>query len=560
MDMLVVAEKSSVARAIRLAVKPQPKVLALRGHFMELNFPREYNYWRSVNPKELFKAPVDWTVKDGRVYSALTRAIRNCGMIVIATDNDSEGELIGYEVLLSAEKVLGKTPPYRRMRFNAATPQELGRAWTSLESSLRWSWVWKALFRHRFDLATGAAYTRLLTLSRKIKQNSELVSFGSCQTPTLWFVYQRELEIRSFKPEKYWVVSAVLDAKGVKVKASTGSIKDAEEAKRLYFAAEKAGYADVSEYQLEDDVARKPLPTDTDAMLQELSRIFGLSGAKAMQIAEALYADGYISYPRTETNLWVGVNHKQILDMLSKTPLGTLINVAEYGPRSGKHNDEAHPPIHPTAYYGGMDLKGKVWMYLARRYLANVVGRDAKLKKWMLHVALNGVPMEAANRYFVDKGFYEIFPYFEPKDMLQIPQLRVGDKLPVLKVELEEKETKPPPRITEAELLGLLKRHSIGTDATRAEYPHLIVRRGYAWKKGKAFHLSPIGERLIATLMNVEKRLVTPETRRYVEGLMDKVEHGEKPLEAALEESLSLYEKFYEALEQTLKKANSKAN
>lgn len=105
--MLVVAEKPSVAMTIRSAVRPAPYVVALRGHFMELDFPREYNYWRSVDPKELFRAPITWVVRDRRAYSELLKALKDSGTVVIATDNDSEGELIGYEVLLAAKRVLG---------------------------------------------------------------------------------------------------------------------------------------------------------------------------------------------------------------------------------------------------------------------------------------------------------------------------------------------------------------------------------------------------------------------------------------------------------------------
>lgn len=122
-----------------------------------------------------------------------------------------------------------------------------------------------------------------------------------------------------------------------------------------------------------------------------------------------------------------------------------------------------------------------------------------------------------------------------------------------MKVDLEERETKPPPRLTEAELLRLLEKHGIGTDATRAEYPQIIVERGYAWMKGKAFYLSEVGERLVRLLESVEKRLVTPDTRRYVEELMGKVEKGEVKMEQALEESLSVYERLYEAVERRLK-------
>jgi len=544
MATLVVAEKPSVARTIRYAVRP-PRVLALRGHFLELDFPSEYSKWRSVDPDRLFNAPVIWVARDRRTYSELAKAVKGAGEVVVATDNDAEGELIGYEVLLVARRVLGREPPLKRMRFNAATPAELHRAWASLEPGLNWRWVWKALFRHRFDLATGAAYTRLLTLSRKLDGEGKLVSWGSCQAPTLWFVYKREMEIRSFKPEKYWVVSAVVNAKGVAVRVQTEPIKDGAEARRLYAQATRAKETRVKAFKLEDDVVNKPLPTDTDAMLQELSRIYGLSGSKAMAVAEDLYAEGFISYPRTETNAWVGVDHRQVLGMLSKTPLASLVNLSDYSPRSGKRNDGAHPPIHPVAPYTGSDLKAKVWEYVARRYLANVVGRDAKLKKWSLGVELNGVPMAAANRYFVDRGFYAIFPYFEPKDTLQIPQLRIGEALPILKVEFEEKQTKPPPRLTEAELLKLLKKHGIGTDATRADYPGIIVERGYALKKGKAFYLTDLGEKLMRLLEDADSRLATPQTRRYMEELMMEIEQGKRSVDDALKESLSIYQDLY---------------
>ncbi|MEM0254045.1 MAG: DNA topoisomerase [Candidatus Bathyarchaeia archaeon] len=553
--MLIVTEKGSVARALRstcIRAIQKAKIVPLRGHILELDFPEEYNIWRRVNPKELFRAPVTWVVRDRQTYMELKAAAGNADVIVIATDNDAEGELIGYEVLLVVKETLKKDPPYYRMRFNAATPAELVKAWSNLEHSLRWSWVWKALLRHRFDLVTGAAFTRLLTLSGSIGDGS-VISWGSCQSPTLWFVYKREMEIRNFNPEKYWVLSAWLNIQGVKVKVSTGPIRDLAEARKAYSLAVTAKEAMVLSFKLKDTRVNKPLPTDTDVMLQELAKLFGLSGARSMAIAEELYAEGFISYPRTETDMWVGVDHHQVLNMLRSTPLSTLINVADFSPKSGVHNDEAHPPIHPTGYYGGKDIKGKIWEFLARRYLANVVGRDALLKVWNLNVSLNGVQMGSSGRYLVDEGFYNIFPYFKPKDTLYIPQLQSGQRLQVLTVKLEERETKPPPRLTEAELLELLKKHGIGTDATRADYPHIIIDRGYAWKKRRTFHLSELGERLIKLLESADNRLVTPETRHYIEELMIKVEKGELQLEQALHESLSVYEKLYEAVANRLK-------
>ncbi|MEM1550826.1 MAG: DNA topoisomerase, partial [Candidatus Bathyarchaeia archaeon] len=314
--MLVVAEKPSVARNIRLAIKPSPSVIALRGHILELDFPEEYSRWRSTNPRELFHAPTKWIIRDPETYKELTRAIRRARMLVLATDNDPEGELIAYETILVAKDVLGDMLKYCRMRFNATTLSELRRAWENLEPDLKWNWVWKALLRHKFDLVTGAAYTRLLTLSGKLGNGDNIVSWGSCQMPTLWFVYQREMEIRSFKPEKYYILSVILDAHGTRVKVSSEPIRDANRARGVYALAKMTKYALVTDFRLMDEVEPKPLPTDTDSMLQDLSKITGLSAAKIMALAESLYGDGYISYPRTETNMWLSVDHRSILAML----------------------------------------------------------------------------------------------------------------------------------------------------------------------------------------------------------------------------------------------------
>ncbi|MBS7604928.1 MAG: DNA topoisomerase [Candidatus Bathyarchaeia archaeon] len=558
--MLVITEKPSVAKNIRLAIKPPPPTLALRGHILELDFPEQYSRWRSVDPRELFNAPVKWTIRDQDTYKELVKAVKKAGILVLATDNDPEGELIAYESILVAKDSLGSMPKYCRMRFNTVTLSDLRHAWENLEPDLKWNWVWKALFRHKFDLITGAAYTRLLTLSKKLGNGDSIISWGSCQMPTLWFVYQREMEIRNFKPEKYYVLSVVLNVHGVKVKVSSEPIKDSNKSREAYALAKTAKYALVMDFQLIDEIEQKPLPTDTDSMLQDLSKITGLSAAKIMSLAESLYGDGYISYPRTETNMWLTTNHRSILSMLSSTPLGKYINMMNYSPRDGKKNDGAHPPIYPTAYYPWSDDKGKVWEYIARRYIANVVGKNAILKKWRLRVDINGLKLGAAGRYFVDEGFYQIFPYFKPKDTLWIPQLHIGEKLPIVEVKLEEKKTKPPPRLTESELLSLLEKHFIGTDATRADYPQIIVERGYAEKKRKSFYLSDLGEALVNLLKDVDERLVTPDTRRYVEQLMGEVELGRISEEDALKKALKIYENLFDKVSLKLKTMRDSVN
>lgn len=551
--MLVVTEKPSVARAIERVIKPEAEIVALSGHMLNLDFPEKYSNWWNTDPKDLFHVETKWVVADRRAHRALTGALKSAGdPMVLATDNDHEGELIAYEALLTAQNILGK-PRYMRMRFNTVSESELKDAWSRFEPDLNWGWVRKALFRQKFDLTVGAAYTRLLTISaRRAGRNVKLISYGSCQTPTLWFVYERDISIRNFKPETYYVVWALLDNKGVKVKVSAETMKDKTEAKDIYETAKKAGDAVVKEYALKVEVEQKPLPTDTDTMLQELTRILGLSGNKIMSAAEDLYANGYISYPRTETNMWVRVDHKDVLNALSRTPLSRFINYEDFSPINGKKNDGAHPPIHPIKPYLGKNVSGRIWEYIARRYLANTVGRNAVFERWKLSVDVNGVKMDAAGKHIVEEGFYEVFPYFRPKDLQRIPELKIGQTLPILEVGLSERKTKPPSHLTESELLRLMEKHGIGTDATRHIFPTLIVNRGYAVKKHGSFFLTSQGETLIKILRSVDEKLVTPETRRYVEQMMIEVESGRLNLEEALSQSIKIYEQLYEELSKRL--------
>ena len=551
--MLVVAEKGSVARSIKAAIRPPPRALALSGHFLGLNFSEEYRIWTKVNPNRLFQAPIRWVVNDKKRYWNLIKALKEEeATLVIATDNDPEGELIAYEVLNLAENILGDFS-YKRMRFNSTTYSELRQGWLNLEDELNWGWVWKALFRHKFDLITGAAYTRLLTLSaQKTRKDIKLVSWGSCQTPTLWFVFQRDMTIKNFKPEKYYVVEAILNVEGVRVKVTSNVIKEKHEASGLYEKANKAPFAVVEEFNLAEEVQLRPLPTDTDIMLQELTKLLPVSGVRIMRVAESLYADGYISYPRTQTNMWIKIDHKSILNMMVKTHLSNYVRTGAFRPRNGKKNDGAHPPIHPTKPHLAEGLKGKIWDYLARRYLANVVAEDAIFKRWSLRVDLNGAILNGTNRYLVQAGFYQVLPFFKPSKLQEIPEVVPGTKLQVEKIDLMEKETLPPPHLLESNLLRMMERYHIGTDATRQLYPTLIVKRGYAVRRGKYFEVSDFGEELINLLKNVDARLVTPETRAHVEEVMGEVERKEKTVDDALQESLKTYKQLYLKLQSEL--------
>lgn len=140
MRYVIVAEKPSVARRIREAIKADNVlVTSVRGHVLDSDFPEGYG-WRECRPGDLFKVrEFRDEVRDHRSLRELKKAFRGAGVLVIATDNDSEGELIGAEILKIWRRVNGNRP-YRRMRFNSTDYRELRRVWRNLEETLNWSW------------------------------------------------------------------------------------------------------------------------------------------------------------------------------------------------------------------------------------------------------------------------------------------------------------------------------------------------------------------------------------------------------------------------------------
>ncbi|RLF99407.1 MAG: DNA topoisomerase III, partial [Thaumarchaeota archaeon] len=256
---------------------------------------------------------------------------------------------------------------------------------------------------------------------------------------------------------------------------------------------------------------------------------------------------GFISYPRTETNKYrPGFNFNQPL-RAAVEGLGITLPSIEAKPRQGKRDDGAHTPIYPVMAYKGSGIHLRVWRYVAKRFLANAFYRDALKTERSAELDLAGIKMKAAGSKLLEPGFYEIYDYFRPSDN-PIPRLEKGEKVTVISLKLHEGRTRPPKRLTESDLLKLMEEHGIGTDATRASFPKLIMDRGYAVKRGKVFKPTDLGLKLIEVLETIDPKLVTPETRRRVEEFMNLIEAGRISYEEALEKAAEEYKKLFEKL------------
>jgi len=378
-----------------------------------------------------------------------------------------------------------------------------------------------------------------------------LVSWGPCQTPTLWFLVRRERERMEFKPKQFWTVKAVLDAgDGLLFEAESRRYWERREAEKMLEDARNCD-ALVKSYVEEESRVQRPLPTRTDEMLRDLTRITGAPASKLLDIAEKLYSEGHISYPRTDTNVYGrGFDFSKPLSEACKG-LGISVRGLPM-PRQGGRDDGAHTPIYPlTPPRSRKGLEWILWEYVARRFLANAFYGDAVRMEQKATITIGPLELSAKGSKTIQPGFYKIYHYFRPKEN-PIPRMRPGQSLRVVKIWIHSGMTSPPERLTEDELLRLMEEHGIGTDATRATYPKLIIDRGYAVKRGRKIIPTKLGMSLIEALETVDTSLTTPETRRRVEEYMEMIEKGEISYEEALDKSLKTYKQLYSKLEEKI--------
>jgi len=353
----------------------------------------------------------------------------------------------------------------------------------------------------------------------------------------------------NFKPKPFWILKATFQkSSGERFEAESDRLWSLEDARRAYRRAKSTPYGIVKRFEEKLVKILRPTPLRTDDMLRDLTKITGQSASRILQVAEDLYAEGFISYPRTETNRYrPGFNYdspcRAAVEGLGVTPPSI-----EAKPRQGRKDDGAHTPIYPIMAYKGSGIHLTVWSYVAKRFLANAYYRNALRRERSAELDLAGIKMRTAGSELVEPGFYEIYDYFEPSDN-PIPRLEDGEEVKVVSLKLHEGRTRPPKRLTESDLLKLMEEHGIGTDATRASFPKLIMDRGYAVRRGKVFKPTDLGLRLIDVLESIDPKLVTPETRRRIEELMTMIESGETTYEKALEKAVQEYKPLYLELE-----------
>ena len=549
---------------------------SVRGHMMELDFPEEYR-WGKCNPSALFQAPITTSISKEaeKLAQNLSAEVRGSDMLIIWTDCDREGENIGYEV---AQHCLSKRKNLvvKRARFSAVIADQIHRACMNLVD-LDLHAVHAVDARQQIDLRIGAAFTRLQTarLTPLLHVDRMVISYGPCQFPTLGFVVDHYRRVQAFVPEPFWYIDlrhkTGPQSSAVEFIWDRKHLFDESIVKILHGRCKEAVDAQVTCVQCRPTSKRKPSPLTTVELQKNLSRLTGMAPKKILDLAEALYQRGLLSYPRTETDQYdndfdfVGLLDKQCQDAqwgalvseLCASAAGATVapGALKYErPRNGRKNDKAHPPIHPTAHAN--DLRAdekKVYDYVTRRFLASCA-TDALGEETKVCIEMDGETFHTSGLFVKDTAYLKLFTY-EHWSNKSIPEYRERQRFRPSTLTVKQGSTSAPKLLTEADLVHLMDKHGIGTDATIAEHIKKVMDRQYVviQKQGNTNYLLPstLGMGLVEGYegLDTSQQLCKPKLRRDTETQLGLISAAQRTKDDTITECMEEYKKIYDVVE-----------
>jgi len=541
----------------------QQRTIGLKGHVLGPAFPEGYSNWQKTDLHDLIDAELIKEPTDKNVVKAIKKVAEEADELVIATDFDREGELIGLEALeemLDANPALGSREGTRdgslrikRARYSALTKEEIERAFNELDE-LSYPLANAGAARQDIDLLWGATLTRAVSLATR-RFGSNFLSVGRVQSPTLGLIVEREMERRAHKPKPFWELFA-------RFQHPEGSFETHHETDKFWEKAEAdsalAGTASpgtVKSVTARKNTRRPPTPYNTTAFTSDASSRLGITPASAMRIAEDLYMDGFISYPRTDNTVYpVSLPLHELVSSLVRikefSAASGLLD-SELSPTRGKKETTDHPPIYPTQAIHPGALEGpkkRVYELVVRRFLATF-SPPMITESTRADIEAGSQTFFVRGSVVVDPGYAGIYTYARSADE-EIPKLEEGQSLELAgEPWILDKETQPPSRISQAKLIEMMEERGLGTKATRAEIIKKLFDRGYVY--GNPPVPSETGIAMYEAFRKYVPAMATPEMTATLEAEMDQIAAGEMTKDGVVGDSRELLHSTWSEIDES---------
>ncbi|MED6216586.1 DNA topoisomerase 3-alpha [Stylosanthes scabra] len=523
---------------------------SVTGHLMELEFDERFRKWHSCDPADLYQAPVRKSVPEDKkdIKRTLEEEARRCQWLVLWLDCDREGENIAFEVI-DVCTMANQNLTIKRARFSALIDREIHQAVQNLVEPNKW-FADAVDARQEIDLRIGASFTRFQTMLMKDAfiidtapgDRNLVLSYGPCQFPTLGFVVERYWEIQAHEPEEFWTINCShrSDEGLANFNWMRGHLFDYTCAVVIYEMCIEEPTATVTDVKQQEKLKYPPHPLNTIELEKRASRYFRMSSEHTMKVAEELYQAGFISYPRTETDIFSSRTdlHTIVQEQQAHPEWGTYAQRLldpETGlwrnPRGGGHDDKAHPPIHPTKFSSGESNWSqdhhKLYELVVRHFLA-CVSKPAVGAETIVEIDIAGELFHASGRVVLEKNYLDVYRY-ESWGGTMLPTYTVGQQFIPTTLTLDSGVTRPPPLLSEADLLTCMDKEGIGTDATMHDHIKKLLDRFYATKDANTrFTPTNLGEALVMGYDDMGYKLWKPYLRAAMERDMKSVSEGTK--------------------------------
>lgn len=626
--ILCVAEKPSVAKAVANILSYSPSYTqteskfnpvfqfdyefenqisqmfftSVTGHIKEYYSPPHLNSWQLETAEDFYKdEPLKRVCPDKQgINKNLLSYGRQCNILILWLDCDREGENIAFEVVETVQSV-NRNIRILRAHFSTLAPRDIKLAMETLKPPDK-NLSDAVEIRQKIDFIIGCSFTRLQTISFKSvlkeysmfsslesrKENNFVITYGPCQFPTLNFVVDRADQIRNFVQEEFYYLDLIIE----KENSKTGDICSVSfnwERDRLY--DRQIAYLFLLDCleQLTGKITKvtkyerkryRPIPLNTVEFTKLCSTKLKINAKQAMEIAEQLYRDGFISYPRTETQKFSkSINLKSLIKEQTKNSrwgdfAQRLLNDDNDNdnnnennnnnnitskrfkfPREGKQDDKSHPAIHPTKHlpdnhYPDRD-KHKIYE-LITRYFLGCVTEDARGFETTVNYKISNEMFSSKGIEIVDKGYLEIYT-FDSWGNKYIPDFSENEEIVPKSLKLLKGFTSPPNFLTESELITLMDNNGIGTDATIHDHINTVLKRNYCVRHGSSIRPTLLGFALLKAYKNIGVELYKPYIRANMEKRFKLICEGTQQCDATYEDIKKnmrlIFERVYEKLD-----------
>jgi DNA topoisomerase-1 len=566
---LVIVESPAKAKTIEGYLGKGYKVLASYGHVRDL--PKSK---LGINP-ETFDPEYIIPVKARKNLTLLKKQAAEADEVIIATDEDREGEAIGWHVLYGTNTTDDR---YVRITFHEITKTAILSAIQN-PRKLNMNLVDAQQSRRVLDRLVGYNLSPLLW--KKVRRG---LSAGRVQSVALKLIVDREKEINAFNAEEYWEVVTTLnkkedfEAKLTKIDGKKSIIENQEKAGKIVSDLKSAEYV-VKDVERKSQKRQPAPPFTTSTLQQEASRKLSFTAKKTMMIAQKLYEGmkvpghghiGLITYMRTDSmNLSAQaiseaqnvINSDYGKEYLASTP-------RIYKKKKGAQ--EAHEAIRPTSFErrpGDLESvldKDELRLYeiIYKRALASQMTEEI-LDLTAINIEAGKYTLRANGKIVKFDGFSRV--YLEgtktqvktsEKEVI-LPEIMVGDQCRLISVTPEQKFTKPPARYSEASLVKALEEHGVGRPSTYASIISTIVSRRYARVEKRYFYAEKIGFIVSDLLTENFPEIVDISFTAKMEEQLDDVAEGKTFWKEPIKEFWGPFSKEIEGAEERIEKINT---